>query len=86
MDNTFPAEWKSSIRKVFSYGTKPLKNRFKKRDASSDFPTEEEDPSFDPDNLKYSCIRYSPSATMNAMPVVGRPGNRRNSKCERDRI
>ncbi len=31
------------------------------------FPTPEEDPEFDPDNLKYSCIRFLPSNTINAM-------------------
>ena len=78
VDNTFPAEWKSSIRKGVLVWNKAfekigLKNVMQVRD----FPTEEEDPSFDPDNLKYSCIRYSPSATMNAMgpswvdPVTG---------------
>ena len=78
MDNTFPAEWKSSIRKGVLVWNKAfekigLKNVMQVRD----FPTEEEDPSFDPDNLKYSCIRYSPSATMHAMgpswvdPVTG---------------
>ncbi|MFR4036614.1 MAG: hypothetical protein ACLTZT_01710 [Butyricimonas faecalis] len=30
-----------------------------------DFP--KDDPEFDPDNLKYSCIRYVPSYTANAM-------------------
>ena len=30
-----------------------------------DFPTD--DPEFDPDNLKYSCIRYVPAAVANAM-------------------
>ena len=30
-----------------------------------DFPTD--DPNFDPDNLKYNCIRYVPIATENAM-------------------
>ncbi len=31
------------------------------------FPTPEEDPEFDPDNLRYSCIRFLPSNTLNAM-------------------
>ena len=31
------------------------------------FPTKEEDPEFDPDNLKYSCIRYQPIPVKNAM-------------------
>ncbi len=30
-----------------------------------DFPTD--DPNFDPDNLKYSCIRYCPAGVANAM-------------------
>ncbi len=78
VDNTFPAAWKSSIRKGVLIWNKAfekigLKNVMQVRD----FPTEKEDPTFDPDNLKYSCIRYSPSATMNAMgpswvdPVTG---------------
>ena len=32
---------------------------------AKDFPLD--DPEFDPDNIKYSCIRYSPSQVENAM-------------------
>ena len=38
---------------------------FKNAIIAKDFPTD--DPEFDPDNLKYSCIRYSPSSVANAM-------------------
>ena len=78
VDNTFPAEWKSSIRQGVLVWNKAFeKIGLKNVMQVQDFPTEEEDPAFDPDNLKYSCIRYSPSATMNAMgpswvdPVTG---------------
>ena len=48
---------------------------FKNAIIAKDFPTD--DPEFDPDNLKYSCIRYLPSSTANAMGpswVTRRPG------------
>ena len=38
---------------------------FKNAIVAMDFPTD--DPEFDPDNLKYSCVRYSPSLVANAM-------------------
>lgn len=38
---------------------------FKNAVQVRDFP--KDDPEFDPDNLKYSCIRYLPSSTANAM-------------------
>ena len=38
---------------------------FKNAIRTEDFPTD--DPEFDPDNIKYSCVRYSPSLIANAM-------------------
>ena len=38
---------------------------FKNVMVAKDFP--KDDPDFDPDNLKYSCIRYIPNTTANAM-------------------
>lgn len=78
VDRTFPAEWKPAIRKgVLVWNQAFEKIGLKNVMQVRDFPTVEEDSTFDPDNLKYSCIRYSPSATMNAMgpswvdPVTG---------------
>jgi len=34
---------------------------------AKDFPTKEEDPDFDPDNIKYNCVRYAPINVQNAM-------------------
>ncbi len=78
VDNSFPEAWKTPIKKGVlawnhAFEAVGLKDVMQVRD----FPTAEEDPQFDPDNLKYSCIRYVPDATMNAMgpswvdPVTG---------------
>lgn len=66
VDNTFPAEWKEPIKKgVLRWNAAFEKFGLKNVMQVRDFP--ENDPSFDPDNLKYSCIRYSPDPTANAM-------------------
>lgn len=78
VDNSFPEAWKAPIKEGVlawnkAFETIGLKDVMQVRD----FPTADEDPQFDPDNLKYSCIRYVPDATMNAMgpswvdPVTG---------------
>ena len=78
VDNSFPEPWKKPIKEGVlawnhAFEAIGLKGVMRVRD----FPTAEEDPQFDPDNLKYSCIRYVPDATMNAMgpswvdPVTG---------------
>lgn len=68
VDNTFPESWKEPVRKgVLRWNQAFEKIGLKNVMQVRDFPTKEEDPNFDPDNLKYSCIRYSPVKTMNAM-------------------
>mgnify|MGYP005885160097 CR=1 FL=1 len=66
LDNLFPEEWKQPIRTgVMRWNKAFEKIGFKNVVQVLDFPTN--DPNFDPDNLKYSCIRYVPSSTQNAM-------------------
>ncbi|WP_350340303.1 zinc-dependent metalloprotease [Paraflavitalea speifideaquila] len=66
VDNAFPGKWKEPIRKsVLHWNTAFEAIGFKDAVQVKDFPVN--DPSFDPDNLKYSCIRYLPSSTENAM-------------------
>lgn len=68
LDNNFPEEWKPAIRAAVTSWNKPFeKIRLKNAVMVKDFPTAEEDPEFDPDNLKYSCIRYAPIPVENAM-------------------
>ena len=66
VDDAFPEEWKPAIRKaVLRWNQAFEKIGFKNVMQVYDFP--KDDPEFDPDNLKYSCIRYSPNPTPNAM-------------------
>lgn len=66
VDNAFPESWKKYIKA----GVEEWKDAFerigfKNAIMAKDFPVD--DPEFDPDNIKYSCIRYSPSQVENAM-------------------
>ena len=72
IDDAFPELWKQPIKE----GTLRWNEAFEKIGFRNvvrvmnavqvrDFP--KDDPEFDPDNLKYSCIRYLPSSTANAM-------------------
>ena len=78
VDNSFPEAWKAPIKEgVLAWNRAFEAIGLKDVMQVRDFPTADEDPQFDPDNLKYSCIRYVPDATMNAMgpswvdPVTG---------------
>ena len=66
VENTFPALWKKAIKAGIVRWNKAFERiGFKNVMQVKDFPTD--DPSFDPDNFKYSCIRYLPVAVENAM-------------------
>ncbi len=78
IDDSFPNDWKPAIKKgVLAWNKAFERIGLKNVMVAKDFPSAEEDPEFDPDNLKYNCIRYIPTATMNAMgpswtnPVTG---------------
>ncbi len=66
IDSAFPAEWKEPIRQGILRWNKAFERiGFKDAVEARDYPTD--DPEFDPDNLKYSCLRYIPVAIENAM-------------------
>ena len=66
IDNAFPEMWKPYMKYAVEVWQKAFENiGFKNAIIAKDFPTD--DPEFDPDNLKYSCILYSPSSVANAM-------------------
>lgn len=66
IDNTFPEKWKPYLREgVNQWNELFEKIGFKNAIIAKDFP--KNDPEFDPDNIKYSCIRYAPSSIKNAM-------------------
>ena len=66
IDDKFPESWKPWIRAAVNQWKKPFERiGFKNAVIAKDFPTD--DPEFDPDNIKYSCIRYAPIDVKNAM-------------------
>lgn len=65
VDDAFPQMWKPYVEKGILAWNKAFENiGFK--DAIRVFPFPTDDPQFDPDNLKYNCVRYSPSETANS--------------------
>jgi len=68
VDNSFPDQWKRFIKLGIEDWQKAFeKVGFKDAIVAKEFPTKEEDPNFDPDNIKYTCFRYAVTSTANAM-------------------
>lgn len=66
IDDAFPESWKEPLKQsVLIWNQAFEKIGFKNVMVARDFP--KDDPNFDPDNLKYSCIRYVPISVENAM-------------------
>lgn len=66
VDDAFPEAWKEPLKKSVLIWNKAFeKIGFKNVMQAVDFP--KNDSLFDPDNLKYSCIRYVPIPVKNAM-------------------
>ncbi|MDD3036509.1 zinc-dependent metalloprotease [Bacteroides sp.] len=66
IDSCFPESWKKSVFEAVNQWNQPFeKIGFIQAIQAKEFP--KDDPEFDPDNLKYSCIRYAPVAIENAM-------------------
>jgi hypothetical protein len=68
VDNDFPEWWKPYISEAISQWSEMFaKIGFKDAVVARPFPTPEEDPEFDPENIKYNCVRYAPIGIQNAM-------------------
>ena len=66
VDDAFPEAWRRAIKEGVEVWQEAFEQiGLKNAIVAKDFP--KDDPEFDPDNLKYSCIRYSPSWIANAM-------------------
>lgn len=71
VDDKFPESWKAYIKSGIELWQRAFeKIGFKNAIIARDFP--KDDPEFDPENFKYTCVRYCPTAVANAMgmPVV----------------
>lgn len=66
VDNAFPEKWLPYIKEGVSQWSEVFEEiGFKNAVIARDFPAD--DPEFDPDNIKYSCVRYAPVQIANAM-------------------
>jgi hypothetical protein len=66
IDDAFPEKWKPYIHEGVNQWSEVFEEiGFKNAVVAKDFPTD--DPEFDPDNIKYSCVRYAPVQIANAM-------------------
>lgn len=66
IDPAFPESWKPAIYEAVNQWQEPFeKIGFTNAIMAKDYPAD--DPEFDPDNIKYSCIRYAPVRIENAM-------------------
>ena len=66
IDSDFPEWWKPYIFNAVEAWNVVFENiGFKNAVRALPFP--DDDPSFDPDNIRYSCIRYAPIGVKNAM-------------------
>lgn len=66
IDDTFPEAWKKYIKAGVEQWNEVFETvGFKNAICARNFP--KDDPEFDPDNIKYSCIRYAPINIRNAM-------------------
>lgn len=66
IDDALPELWREPAKRGVLRWNKAFEQLgFKNAVQVRDFP--KDDPEFDPDNLKYSCVRYVPTPTANAM-------------------
>ena len=75
LDPGTPAEWRPFIRQgVMDWNRAFEAAGFRNAIEARDPPTREEDPEFDPDDVRYSTVRYIANMTRNAMgPSVSDP-------------
>lgn len=66
VDSDFPGSWRNAIKSAIRDWNKAFERiGFEHAVRALDYP--EEDPEFDPDNLKYNVVRYAPASVQNAM-------------------
>lgn len=68
VDTAFPDKWRSAIiQGINDWNIAFAKAGFKNAIAGKPYPSKTTDPSFDPDDMRYSCFKYAATATPNAM-------------------
>ena len=68
VDDDFPDWWKPYLKEGIEQWQELFEEiGFKNAIIARPFPAPEEDPEFDPENIKYNCVRYAPIGIQNAM-------------------
>lgn len=68
VDTAFPVKWRATVRQgIEDWNTAFEKAGFKNAIIARDYPSPAEDPAFDPDDMRYSCVKYATTAIANAM-------------------
>ncbi|MCT4615275.1 MAG: zinc-dependent metalloprotease [Marinifilaceae bacterium] len=68
VDTAIPNKWREYIKKGIEDWQEAFEEiGFKNAIIAKDYPTKEEDPNFDPDDIKYSCYRYVTTHIPNSM-------------------
>lgn len=66
VDSAFPEKWRNTIKTGIEDWNKAFETAgFKNAIQAKDYP--KDDPSFDPDDMRYSCFKYALTSTANAM-------------------
>lgn len=66
VDSAFPEKWRPAVKEGIEYWNRAFEEAgFKNAIEARDYP--KDDPDFDPDDLRYSCVRYCVTPTANAM-------------------
>ena len=66
VDSAFPEKWRGAVKEGIEYWNVAFEAAgFKNAIEARDYPTD--DPDFDPDDIRYSCVRYCVTPTANAM-------------------
>ncbi|MGI6224301.1 MAG: zinc-dependent metalloprotease [Prevotella sp.] len=66
VDSAFPEKWRSTVKQGIMDWNKAFEAAgFKNAIIAKDYP--KNDPDFDPDDMRYSCIKYAVTPTANAM-------------------
>ena len=68
VDTAFPIKWRETVRQgVEDWNTAFEKAGFKNAIIARDYPSPTENPDFDPDDMRYSCVKYATTDIANAM-------------------
>ena len=66
VDSAFPDKWRGAVKEGIEYWNTAFEAAgFKNAIEARDYP--KDDPNFDPDDIRYSCVRYCVTPTANAM-------------------